>query len=130
MAWYRVFALSPPSLSPVRKREIRDSPERRKKDNYKSTRSNLESGGGPYSLLILLSEELSTEDSCSAYSSEYAEIEYEDKLVSYADTAHLFCSYAPYHYIVQKVNEVGDSILYGNGQCYGQDHEIEGLVSK
>ena len=32
MAWYRVFALSPPSLSPVRKREMRDSPETRKSE--------------------------------------------------------------------------------------------------
>ena len=128
MAWYRVFALSPPSLSPVRKREIRDSPERRKSE---VKRIIIRAPEAILNLVvILLPEELGNEDSCSAYSSEYAEIEYEDKLVSYADTAHLFWSYAPYHYIVQKVNEVGDSILYGNGQCYGQDHEIEGLVSK
>ena len=79
-------------------------------------------------LLVVLAHVLRGEDSGARNGPEDAQVEHEDYLVDYGDGGHGLGSQASDHDVVQKVHEVGESVLNHDGQRNEENRFEKGLV--
>ena len=65
-------------------------------------------------LFVAFSVKLRRENTRARYCSEYREVKYENKLVDYCNAGHLKLAFLSDHYIIQKADEIGYSVLKHN----------------
>jgi hypothetical protein len=59
---------------------------------------------------------------------EYSEVENKDELVDYRYSRHCLCTERANHYVIEKIHEIRDTVLYDDGDGNGKRAAVECLV--
>ena len=93
------------------------------------TDQNFKTEGIADTFFIAGTVELCSEDTRAGAGTEDAKVKYENQTVDNGNAAHRHRTDLTHHNIVQHGNEVGNTRLNNNGNRYGKDPAVEGLVA-
>ncbi len=89
----------------------------------------LEAEGVADTLVVALAEELGGEDARPREATKNGQIADEHELVGDARAGEFLGGELAYHDVVQKIDKIGDAVLYDDGDGEHQHHLVKGLVA-